>query len=162
MALLLRDVSPFFTMVCTEFPIGQAIEMDVELPNPLGGPPLPALQRMEIIKATEKRVTYLDQTVISQSGSDALWQTLTQMLRQGAEANGKDPKEVEKILAEMPPLNRTTTSTVTMSRIDGLPLSIQIDSLSSIGPMQRSDQWRWLRVDGPAATPAARPSIPEQ
>ncbi len=146
-AVLTRDAVKFFSMHCVEMEVGQVFSAPVEWPNPFGGPPLPATSSVALVAHDREAGTVTIET-LDVMDTDAIRDLVMPMLERFVPGADLADEELNEVLAQLPPIESTTTGAMIYSVADGFPLQISVRQDIGAGdhPMHRSDTWIWTRT----------------
>ena len=135
-----RDAGTYFGLNGVSLASSEAVEIDIEQPNPLGGAPLPATfsVRMESVTADTASL----KTVTTYDGASLV--RLTESLAKQAGA----PIAPEE-LAKLPPIEMADEGTYLLDRHMGLMREVVVSRRVTVGPNRRLDGWQIRLLKGP-------------
>jgi hypothetical protein len=135
-----RDAGTYFGLNGVSLASSEAVEIDIEQPNPLGGAALPARfsVRMESVTADTASLT----TVTTYDGASLV--RLTESLAKQAGA----PIAPEE-LAKLPPIEMADEGTHLFDRKVGLMREVVVSRRVTVGPNRRLDAWQIRLLSGP-------------
>ena len=142
--LLLRDVRPFWAMVCSEMHVGAVVQAPTQFPNPFGGAPIPGTESFAL-KSVDKTAGTATYETLTETDSEAIIAALEPVLAQILPP-GAGPEQLEATMAQLPPIDTRATGTFVMSLADGMPLSVEVIQPVGAGEVvAKSDAWIWTR-----------------
>ena len=135
-----RDAGTYFGLNGVSLASSEAVEIDIEQPNPLGGAALPArfLVRMESVTADTASL----KTVTTYDGASLV--RLTESLAKQAGA----PIAPEE-LAKLPPIEMADEGAYLFDRKVGLMREVVVSRRVTVGPNRRLDAWQIRLLSGP-------------
>jgi hypothetical protein len=135
-----RDAGTYFGLNGVSLASSEAVEIDIEQPNPLGGAALPARfsVRMESVTADTASL----KTVTTYDGASLV--RLTESLAKQAGA----PIAPDE-LAKLPPIEMADEGTYLFDRQMGLMREVVVSRRVTVGPNRRLDAWRIRLLSGP-------------
>jgi hypothetical protein len=135
-----RDAGTYFGLNGVSLASSEAVEIDIEQPNPLGGAALPATfsVRMESVTADTASL----KTVTTYDGAALV--RLTESLAKQAGA----PIAPEE-LAKLPPIEMADEGTYLFDRHMGLMREVVVSRRVTVGPNRRLDGWQIRLLKGP-------------
>jgi hypothetical protein len=135
-----RDAGTYFGLNGVSLASSEAVEIDIEQPNPLGGAALPATfsVRMESVTADTASL----KTVTTYDGAALV--RLTESLAKQAGA----PIAPEE-LAKLPPIEMADEGTYLFDRHMGLMREVVVNRRVTVGPNRRLDGWQIRLLKGP-------------
>ena len=135
-----RDAGTYFGLNGVSMASSEAVEIDIEQPNPLGGAALPARfsVRMESVTADTASL----KTVTTYDGASLVRLTETLAKQAGAPIA---PEE----LAKLPPIEMADEGTYLFDRQMGLMREVIVSRRVTVGPNRRLDAWQIRSLSGP-------------
>ena len=135
-----RDAGTYFGLNGVSLASSEAVEIDIEQPNPLGGAALPARfsVRMESVTADTASL----KTVTTYDGASLVRLTETLAKQAGAPIA---PEE----LAKLPPIEMADEGTYLFDRQMGLMREVIVSRRVTVGPNRRLDAWQIRLLSGP-------------
>ena len=135
-----RDAGTYFGLNGVSLASSEAVEIDIEQPNPLGGAALPARfsVRMESVTADTASL----KTVTTYDGASLV--RLTESLAKQAGA----PIAPEE-LAKLPPIEMADEGAYLFDRKVGLMREVVVSRRVTVGPNRRLDAWQIRLLSGP-------------
>ena len=142
--LLLRDVRPFWAMVCAQMSVGQVVSGTTQFPNPFGGETIPGTETFELLSVDKTAGTATYKT-LTMTDPDGLIAAVEPILRQML-PSGADEATLAQALAQLPPIDTRAEGHFVMSVEDGMPITVIVtQTIGSGQSVQRSDTWSWTR-----------------
>jgi hypothetical protein len=142
--LLLRDVRPFWAMVCGKMHVGETVTGPTQFPNPFGGMPIAGTESfaLQSVDKTAGTATY---STLTKTDPDGIIAAVEPILRQMLPAGG-DEAAMMQALDQLPPIDTRAEGAFIMSLADGMPIQVQVTQTIGAGDVvQRSDTWIWTR-----------------
>ena len=136
----IREAEIYFGLNGVSLAAGEAVEVDLEQPNPLGGGVIPAKFRVDMKSATKDSASIKTTTTYDPAALIRMTQSL-------AEQAGKPIPPEE--LAAIPPLKMNDDATYLFDRTVGLMREVSVNRLVSAGDMRRYDSWQIRLLSGP-------------
>ncbi len=134
------DSEPFFGLNGVSLASSEAVEIDIEQPNPLGGAALPARFSVRMDSVTADTASL--KTVTTYDGASLV--RLTESLARQAGA----PIAPEE-LAKLPPIEMADEGTYLFDRKVGLMREVVVSRRVTVGPNRRLDAWQIRLLSGP-------------
>ena len=127
-----REAATYLGLNGASLAVGQAVDVDLEQPSPLGGGPIPAKFRVRLESATVDTASL--KTTTTYDGAALM--RLTQSLAKQA---GKPIPPDE--LAKLPPMQMADEGTYVFDRKRGLMREARVNRRVAVGPNRRLDAW---------------------
>jgi hypothetical protein len=135
-----RDAGTYFGLNGVSLTSGEAVEVDIEQPNPLGGGSLPATFKVRIESATADSASLKATTTYDGASLVRLTESLAK--HAGAPIS---PEE----LAKLPPIEMADEGTYLFDREVGLMREVVVSRRVTAGPNRRLDGWQIRLLHGP-------------
>lgn len=135
-----RDAATYFGLNGATLTVGQAVEVDLEQPNPLGGEPIPSRFRVRMESANSESASLTSTTTYD----PAFLVRLTNSLATQA---GKPIPPAE--LAKLPPMEMADDASYLFDRKTGLMRELKVNRRVTVGSNRRLDAWEFRLVSGP-------------
>ena len=139
-ASVTRDAQTYFSLNGVSIAVGEALEAEVQQPNPLGGSPLPATVRISLESATADSCVVTMATTYEPAA-------LVAMTRGFAEQMGKPLPEQE--LQKIPTFQLRDDSRFVLDRTVGLMREVTVNRRVIAGSDHRLDRWEMRLVRAP-------------
>ena len=136
----IREAEIYFGLNGVSLAAGEAAEVDLEQPNPLGGGVIPAKFRVDMESATKDSASIKTTTTYDPSVLIRVTQNLA------AQAGKPIPPEE---LAKLPPLQMSDDGKYTFDRMVGLMREVTMNRLVSADDVRRYDGWQIRLLSGP-------------
>ena len=127
-----RDAATYLGLNGASLAVGEAVDVDLEQPSPLGGGPIPAKFRVRMESATVDTASLKTSTTYDAAALVRLTQSL-------ATQAGK-PIPLEE-LAKLPPIDMADEGTFVFDRTRGLMREVKVNRRVVVGPNRRLDAW---------------------
>jgi hypothetical protein len=135
-----REAQMYFGLNGASLAVGEAVEVGIEQPNPLGGDPVPARWRVLAESATKTSVVIKTTTTYD---SAALMRLTRALLEKGGQVLS------EEELAKAPPLTMEDEGQYVFDRKTGLMREAVVKRRLKAGNVQRFDGWEIRLVKAP-------------
>ncbi|HVH27126.1 MAG TPA: hypothetical protein VM818_10210 [Vicinamibacterales bacterium] len=135
-----REAEIYFGLNGVSLAAGEAVEVDLEQPNPFGGGVIPAKFRVDMESATKDSASIKTTTTYDPSVLIRVTQSLAQ------QAGKPIPPEE---LAKLPPLQMRDDAKYLFDRTVGLMREVTMDRLVSVEGVRRYDGWQIRLLSGP-------------
>jgi hypothetical protein len=135
-----RDAGTYFGLNGVSLTAGEAVEVDIEQPNPLGGGSLPAKFRVWMESATADSASLKTTTTFDAVSLVRLTESLAKQA--GAPISPED-------LANLPPIEMADEGAYLFDREVGLMREVTVSRRASVGPNRRLDGWKIRLLNGP-------------
>jgi hypothetical protein len=133
-----RDAATYLGLNGAALAVGEAVEVDIEQPSPLGGGPIPAKFRVRMESASADVASLKSTTTYD----GAALMRLTEALAKQAGA----PIPPEE-LAKLPPMEMADEGTYVFDRKRGLMREVKVNRRIVVGPNRRLDAWEIRLID---------------
>ena len=133
-----RDAATYLGLNGAVLAVGEAVEVDIEQPSPLGGGPIPAKFRVQMESATADVASLKSTTTYD----GAALMRLTEAFAKQAGA----PIPPEE-LAKLPPMVMSDEGAFVFDRKRGLMREVKVNRRIVIGPNRRLDAWEIRLID---------------
>ena len=127
-----RDAATYLALNGAELSVGEAVELDIEQPSPLGGGPIPAKFRVRMVSATADVASLKTTTTYDAAALVRLTGSLA------TQAGAPIPPEE---LAKLPPIEMADEGTFVFDRRRGLMREVKMNRRIAVGPNSRLDVW---------------------
>lgn len=127
-----RDAATYLGLNGVALAVGEAVEVDVEQPSPLGGGPLPATFRVRMESATADVASLKTTTTYEAAALVRLTESLAK------QAGAAIPPEE---FAKLPPIVMTDEGTFVFDRQRGLMREVKVNRRVAVGSNRRLDAW---------------------
>jgi hypothetical protein len=127
-----RDAATYLGLNGASLAVGQAVDVDLEQPSPLGGSPIPTKFRVRMESATADSASLKTTTTYDAAALMRLTQSL-------AKQAGKPIPPGE--LAKLPTIDMADEGTYVFDRTRGLMREVKVNRRVVVGPNRRLDAW---------------------
>jgi hypothetical protein len=135
-----RDAGTYFGLNGVALLVGEAVEVELEQPNPFGGSSIPAKFKVSIESATAGFASLKTTTTYDPAALVGLTEALAR------QAGAPIPPEE---LAKLPPIEMADEGTYLFDREFGLMKEVIVSRRVAAGPTRRLDGWQIRLLKGP-------------
>jgi hypothetical protein len=135
-----RDAGTYFGLDGVSLPPGEAVEVDIEQPNPLGGGSIPAKFKVRVESATADSASLTTTTTYDAASLVRLTESLAKQA--GAPIS---PGQ----LAKLPPIEMADEGTYLFDREVGLMREVSVNRRITVGANRRLDGWQIRLLKSP-------------
>jgi hypothetical protein len=138
-ASVMRDVETYFALGGASLDVGEAVEVEVEQPSPLGGDPLPSVLWVKADSATADGLVVLTRTRYDKEALVSLTKTLISQA-------GAPPLSNQELV---PAMEVVDEARFVIDRRLGIAREIQASRGATVGPQRRLERWTFRLVEPP-------------
>jgi hypothetical protein len=133
-----RDAATYLGLNGAALAVGEAVEVDIEQPSPLGGGPIPAKFRVRMESATADVASLKTTTTYDPAALMRLTRSLAK------QAGSPIPPEQ---FINLPPMQMSDEGSFVFDRKRGLMREVKVNRRIVVGPNRRLDAWEIRLID---------------